>query len=102
MPGIYQGSMGPYPQTMSATDFDSSGNPYWGEAAKGASRNSPRWSIYMISYLTTAGAQGASITQFPVDSRTGLGSDQSCFVMAHATDGSYTYASLGVPPNLSP
>ena len=102
MPGINQGWFGPFPQTMQATDWDSSGNPYYGEAPRGATRTRPRWQIFMTMYLTTAGAAGASIIQFPVDPATSLGSDQAVFVMAHATDGTYTYASLGAPANISP
>ena len=102
MPGILQGFYGPFPQSMSAQDVDSSGQPYYGEAPRGSSRNAKRWSIFMTSYLTTAGAQGASITQFPVDPGTGFGSDQPIFQMAHATDGTYAYASLGVTAAMSP
>ena len=102
MPGILQGWFGPFPQTMQAQDVDSSGNNYFGEAPRGASRSSKRWAIFQTYYLTTAGAGGASITQFPVDSTTNLGSDQPIFSMSHATDGTYTYASLGVMASMSP
>ena len=102
MPGIVQGWFGPFPQTMQAQDVDSSGNNYFGEAPRGATRTRPRWSIFQTYYLTTAGAGGASITQFPVDPATNLGSDQPVFIMSHATDGMYTYASLGCPANIRP
>lgn len=102
MPGVSQGWFGPFPQTMQAQDMDSNSNIYWGEAARGATRTRPRWSIFQTFYLTTAGSQGASITQFPIDPATGLGSDQPIFVMAHATDGTYTYASLGCTAAMSP
>ena len=87
---------------MQAQDVDSSGNNYFGEAARGSTRSRPRWAIFQTSYLTTAGASGASITQFPIDPVTGLGSDQPVFVMANATNGTYAYASLGCPANISP
>ena len=106
MPGIVQGWFGPFPQTMQATDVDSNGNLYYGESSRGSSYTRPRWSIFMTYYLTTAGSSGASITQFPVDPSTNLGSDQPLFTMANATvgtaSGGYIYASLGAPPNLSP
>jgi hypothetical protein len=92
MPGILQGWFGPFPQTMNAYDVDSSGNQYYGEASKGTSRTRPRWSIFQNMLIGTAGAY---VTQFPVDSNTGLGSDQPMFVMANATNGTYTYADLG-------
>lgn len=98
MPGILQGWFGPFPQTMQAQDVDSSGYVYYGEAPRGASYTSKRWSIYM----TTTISGSATINQFPVDPATNLGSDQPIFQMSHATDGTYVYASLGVPANLSP
>jgi hypothetical protein len=99
MPGILQGWFGPFPQTMQAQDVDSNGNVYYGEASRGTTKSRPRWSIFMNS---TYGTAGAYIIQFPVDPATGLGSDQPVFNWSHATDGTYTYASLGCPANISP
>ena len=101
-----QGWFGPFPQTMQAQDVDSSGNLYYGEAPKGSNRSRARWTIFQTLYLTTAGPQGASVTQFPVDPHTGLGSDQPMFIMANATcgtaSGGYLYASLGLSVAQSP
>ena len=99
MPGILQGYFGPFPQTMQAYDVDSNGNVYYGEAGRGTTKNRPRWSIFTNA---TFGTAGAYIIQFPVDPATKLGSDQPVFIMANATDGTYTYASLGCPANISP
>ena len=99
MPGILQGWFGPFPQTMSAYDVDSSGNLYFGEAPRGTTKSRPRWSIFMQS---TFGTAGGWVTQFPVDTVTNLGSDQPVFAFSNATNGTYTYASLGAPANISP
>ena len=86
MPGIVQGWFGPFPQTTQAVAVDTAGNYYYGEAPRGASLNSSRWTIFQ-NFMTTALGAGGYITQYPVDttpSGSGCGSDQGMFCMAHA------------------
>jgi len=83
--------MGYYNPTPGKTDAyhkDASGNEYFGLAARGCSTSKAAWSIFVMWY---AGANW--IILWPVDTTTGVASDQPKFIWDDVE--TYQYGVLG-------
>ena len=83
----------PQPNTTPAYHQDASDDEYYGKAAKGAKTTDPRWQIFKQEYTAGAGSNSDWIMLYPVDSSTGLASDQPKFKWSLVE--SYTYRELG-------
>ena len=84
MPGFYK----PEPNETHAYHKDSSSNEYYGWAASGTKRSELHWQIVKLTY-----SSGNWIEGYPVDTNTGLGSDQPIFEWDEVE--SYAYRGLG-------
>lgn len=87
---------GPFPKTTNAYIQDASGNEYFGECAKGADVSRARWSIFQKQNTGGASNPTAWIILFPIDTSTGLATDEPKFIWSQATTGQIIYAALGM------